>query len=300
MKIVLLFAFFALTAPVFGECLPVTGDRILGRDLALAEPSFSGLPAAFTIGYAPTPGTRRIFAASELARIARANGIELANPAEVCFEIPTHEVSERDAVEAMRRALPPTAELAIVELPKLDLPLGELNFPLAGLEPPNATQGGVQLWRGFVKYAGTRRAAVWARVTVSHKLSVVVVTRDLVPNSSIDASAVRLETRTGPLVREQVALRLEDVLGRVPKRAVKAGSMVPLDLLAQAPSIRKGQSVRVEVQSGPARLLFDAVAEKEARDGDLVELRNPSTGKLFHGRVDGSKAVLVVGGVPEL
>jgi len=282
---------FALCAPVFGGCVPVAGDRILGRDLAAADARFSALPATLTVGFAPVPGTKRTFTIPELARLAKANGISRSSEAEICFEIPLRHITEPDVLESMRRSLPAATELAIVELPGMAVPEGSVEFPISGLEPP---QRGAQLWRGFVRYASTRKAPLWARVNVTQRLSVVIADRDLPQNVPIDATAVRVERRNTPVLRERLALRAEDVAGRIPKRSLKAGSTIPLDILGQPPAIRRGDRVRVEVRSGSARLVLEAVAEHEARDGDFVELRNPVSGRIFRARLDGSKAVIVL------
>jgi flagella basal body P-ring formation protein FlgA len=278
----------------FGACLPIGGDRILGGDLARADAHFSALAATQVIGFAPAPGMKRIFAAAELGRIARANGITLENPVEVCFEIPMRRISPEEAAAAMRRNLPAGAELVIVELSKPEMPVGELDFPLAGLDPAAAADHGIQLWRGSVKYAATKKLQVWARVNVSQHFNAVVAARDLVENVPIDAGALRLEMWTGPIQHSQVALRMEEVLGRAPRRTVKAGSPIPLDLLDNAGVVRRGDAVRVEVRSGPARLIFEAVAEKQANNGETIELRNPSNGRIFRARLEGSKAVIVI------
>jgi flagella basal body P-ring formation protein FlgA len=276
-------------------CIPVTGNRILGRDLALADPRFSGLPAGLTVGFTPAPGTKRIYAAPELQRLARANALSIASPEDICFEIPMIRVQEEDASAAMRRALPGDAALKILELAAFDVPVGLLEFPIEGLEPTSAANHGVQLWRGHVQYAETRRASFWARVEVAVPVTAVVAVRDLPPDTPISASSLRIETRTGPIEREKPATRIEDVQGRMPKRALKAGSVIPLAILADAPSVRRGDPVTVEVQSGPAHVRFEAIAESAARDGDMVELRNPSNGKTFRARLDpGAKALVSI------
>jgi flagella basal body P-ring formation protein FlgA len=123
----------------------------------------------------------------------------------------------------------------------------------------------------------------------------VIAGKDLAPGVPISADSLRIETRTGPLERERPATRIEDVRGRLPRRAVKAGSVVPLAILADAPTVRKGDPVTVEVQSGPAHLRFEAVAESAACEGEMVELRNPASGKTFRARLDtGAKALIVI------
>jgi flagella basal body P-ring formation protein FlgA len=276
-------------------CIPVTGNRILGRDLAFADPSFSALPASLTIGFAPTPGTRRIYTTLELQRLARANGIGVASPEEVCFDIPMVHLAEEDANTAMRRSLPAGAALKIVELANVDVPKGLLEFPIEGLEPPIASNRGVQLWRGHVKYAETRQASVWARVEVTVTFTAVVAGRDLPADTPIKPGSLRIETRTGRVEREKSAARIEEVQGRIPRRAVPAGSVIPIAILADAPDVRRGDPIAVDVWSGSAHLRFEAVAENAARDGDIVELRNPASGKTFRVRLDpGAKALVVL------
>jgi flagella basal body P-ring formation protein FlgA len=276
-------------------CLPVTGNRILGRDLAGADPQFSALPATLAVGFIPAPGTTRVYATLELQRLARANGIPVAAFGSICFELPMLRLTGEDATASMRQSLPPEAVLKIVELSNFDVPAGLIEFPIEGLEPPAPASHGVQFWRGHVTYAETRHASVWARVEITVQYQAVVAVKDLPPDNPIGAGSLRMESRTGPLEREKPATRFEDVLGRIPRRALKAGSLIPLAILADAPAVRKGDPVTVEVQSGLAHLRFEAIAEATARDGDMVELRNPTNGKTFKARLDrGSKAVIVI------
>jgi flagella basal body P-ring formation protein FlgA len=280
-------------------CLPVTGSRILGSDLAGADPRFSALPATLAIGFIPAPGTKRVYATLELQRLARANGIPATAFEDICFELPMLRLKEEDVAAAMRRSLPREAILKIVELAKFDIPAGLLEFPIEGLEPRAPASQGVQFWRGHVKYAETRQASVWARVAVTVQYQAVVAGQDLPQDNPIGARSLRMESRTGPLEREKPATRIEDVAGRIPRRAVKAGSPIPLAILADAPAVRKGDPVTVEVQSGLAHLRFEAIAETAARDGDMVELRNPFNGKTFKARLDpGAKALIVIASGP--
>jgi flagellar basal body P-ring formation protein FlgA len=289
----LLFAVFSGAA--FAGCLPVTGNHIAGRDLALADPQFAALPSSLTVGVAPAPGSSRIYAAAELQRICRANGISAKVEHDICFEIPMVRVREEEVADAMRRSLPAGAELKIVEMAKFEMPAGQLEFPIDAMEPPGIDTAGVRLWRGYVKYADMRKAPYWARVTVAVHRTVVVANKDLAVNTPISEGSVRIESQTGAFARENLATRIEDVRGRAPSRALKAGSVIPLAILLDPPTVRRGDPVTVEVQSGHARLVLDAVAEAPGREGQIVELRNPSTGKTFKARLNaGSTAVVVI------
>ncbi len=287
------------------DCLPVTANRITGRDLAKAIPAFAALPATYIIGVAPEPGQRRTFAAAELERIAAANRVPKTAFTEVCFEVPMTKLAEKDLVAAMRQVLTPDAEVKIIETSGGDVPAGTIEFPLASLEPPAADSGGVQLWRGFVRYAETRKAPIWARVSLVEHFKAVVATRDLAPNTALSSElgsfGIRVEERTGPPPREKIASTLADVAGRQVTRSIKAGDVIPLAALTAAWDIRRGDPIRVEVSSGDAHLSFDAIAESPAREGDIVEIRNPGSGRIFRARLEqGGRAVLVIAPMPKL
>jgi flagella basal body P-ring formation protein FlgA len=290
----LLFAIFGVSGAE-AECMPVSGNRIAGRDLALADKRFSALPATLTVGFAPAPGARRLFDVAELQRLARANAIPAEGLTDICFELTMHPLKAEDAITAMRQALPSEVTLKIVELPAVEVPAGKVAFPLPGLEPPLESNHRVQLWRGDVTYAETRHTSIWARVEVTAQYKAVVATKDLSAGAPIDDSSLRIETRSGPLAREKPANSIEDVRGRILKRAIKAGAPIPLAVLAEPPDVHRGDAVSVEVQSGPAHLRFEAIAETSARDGELVELRNPLNGKSFRAKLspDG-RAVIVI------
>ena len=286
------------------DCVPVTTNRITGRDLAKANPAFAAIPATYIVGIAPEPGQRRTISVAELERIAAANRIPRAAFTEVCFTVPTAKLVEKDVVAAMRQVLSPDAEVKIVEASNGDVPVGSIEFPLVSLQPPAADAGGVQLWRGFVRYAETRKAPIWARVIVVEHFKAVVATRDLAPNTalgSIMGSFFRVEERTGPPPREKIATTLADVAGRQVTRSIKAGDVIPIAALTAAWDVRRGDPIRVEVRSGEAHLSFDAIAESPAREGDMVEIRNPGSGRIFRARLEqDGRAVIVLSPTPKL
>ena len=284
---------------VFAGCLPVAGNRILGRDLAAADSRFAAVPATTTVGFAPAPGARRVYSPADLKRIARANGMPVGDFSPFCFELPMKRLTEGEVLAAMQRSLA-DALLTIVELPSgRDVPAGPVEFPVEGIEPAPPSGDGARLWRGYVKYAETRRFPVWARVRIAVQWTAVVTDRDLPPDAPISLSALRIETRTEPFDRVVPATRIEQVAGCVPRRALKAGSVIPLNALTPASDVRRGDFVPVVVESGMARVRFEAIAESNARDGDIVELRNPANGKVFRARLDpgpGARVVIAGGG----
>jgi flagella basal body P-ring formation protein FlgA len=239
-----------------------------------------------------------VFTAQELMRLAKANGITLDGTAdEICFEVPVHPLTDREVGDAMRKSLPDGTSVRIVELQKVSVPAGVLEFPLESLEPATPASPSVQLWRGHIRYAESRQMPAWARVEVQARFTAVVALEDIAAGAVIRPGSVRVETRTGSIQREPVAPRVEDVAGRVARRTIRAGAFVPVSALAEAPSVHRGDSVTVEVESGPAHLRFDAIAERAGSKGDLIDLRNPINGKTFRARLgEGARASIVIAG----
>jgi flagella basal body P-ring formation protein FlgA len=136
---------------------------------------------------------------------------------------------------------------------------------------------------------------VWARVSVQRKYVAVIAGKDLPLNVPIDHDSLRLETVLVPIDSERLAVRIEDVLGRAPKKVVRAGETIPLGILNLPPLVHRGDAVKVEVRSGLARLLFDAIAQSSACAGETVELKNPENGRIFRARIEeGGRAVVTV------
>jgi flagella basal body P-ring formation protein FlgA len=293
MKTVFILAVVAQTC-LGADCRPVVGRRILGGDLALADPRFAALPASLTLGFASAPGTVRTFTALELERIARTNGIHAGNFEEICFTLPMMRLKEEDVTAAMRRSLPQDAALRVVEMSKSDVPVGEVEFPMQGLVPATPANPSVQLWRGAVKYAESLRFDIWARVEVSAPARVVVPVMDLPSGVPVSLSALGVEVRAFTLSGERPLSKPDDVTGKLPRHLIRAGSPITRMDLIDAPIVRKGDVVTVQVESGLAHLRFDALAVEPGRAGDVVELRNPSNGKAFRARLEAGPSALIV------
>lgn len=277
------------------DCRRVGDDRIHGSDLARVDSRFAALPDGLTIGFSPEPGLRRTFTAAELARIARSNGIPEAAFGEVCFEWWMVPLRQEDVVAAMQHSLMPEITLRVLEISKAPVPVGVAEFPMQRLEPPSPASPAVQLWRGAVKYARTRQFGIWARVELTAPSPVLIAFEDLPTGVPISGMALHLEVWPLPVYGEKPVARADEVTGKAPHRLIKAGTPIMRTDLIELPVVRKGDVVAVEVASGASHVRFEAVAAEDGRSGDLIELRNPASGRNFKARVEnGPRAVIVV------
>jgi len=288
------------TFPNFGSCHFVTAERIMGADLARSIPSFSPIPKDAIIGYSPAPGSRRVFQLPELKRIAVRYGISVPEGSGACFEWKLQEVGESTVAAAIRQSLrSPSARVEILAISKTLAPEGSVEFPLSGLSAAASVDRDTPvIWRGYVSYAKTRRYSLWTRVRLSATMTRVVAVTAIGPNEGIQARNVRLETYEDFPLQNEVAKNLEEVVGRLARRSIRAGKPVLRADLVDPFLVQRGDAVEVTAISGMTQLeMSDAIAQTAGRQGEMISLKNPRSGKMFRARVEGRDKAIVLAGV---
>lgn len=269
-------------------CKPVEGDRILGRQLAEALPAFRALPPETTLANMPPPGSRRTFHVAELVSLAQRYSIPLDAPQEVCFEWSMEPLDRSRVLEAMRKSLAnPQAHIEITETSLYPVPSGRLEFPREMLgRPASEKQENPALWRGEVIYGTDHRFAVWAKVRVTVPCERAFALESLRAGQVIASSQVRAEPgQCFPSVSTFGRLPLGSIVGMAPARPIAAGDEIRFEMLTRPNDVNRGDTVRVDVNSGTAHLAFVAKAESAGRTGDFIAVRNPSSNRTFQARV---------------
>jgi flagella basal body P-ring formation protein FlgA len=196
----------------------------------------------------------------------------------------------------MQKSLP-QARIEILDFSRQPVPSGEIEFPLAGLRPAPAGTAGNQpkavLWSGAVIYAGTRRFAVWATVTVRVTVPRILAVADLRPGQAIAVAQLAAETREEFPTSQPFPQTLDQVAGRWPRVAIQAGAPIRTDQLEEPKEVMRGETVHVEVRNGAARLELDGIAETSGSVGQFIPILNSSSKKRFRARVEGKGRVSV-------
>jgi flagella basal body P-ring formation protein FlgA len=284
--------FFALGA-ADPACSPIEKESITAGDLAAVDPVFAALPATMPIGYAPAPGRRRNFSVPELTSLAERNGVSITPSRDICLVWPAGPIDPVAVRAAMQSAFPQAA-IEVLETSRFDAPNGPVVFTRAGLQRAPSP---VMLWRGYVPFGNSRKFEIWARVKVTVKETRAVAVELLRPGSVIREHQMRMQEFEGPPDYRQFATSVSDVVGHVPTTTIVAGAPIDASALAVAPEVAVGELVNVMVMNGASRVSVDALAASSARRGDMVQLRNPGTGKTFRAKVSGpGQAVIVLGG----
>ncbi len=284
----------ATLALLAASCVSVEGGRITAGDLARADAVFAAVPPDTTLGHAPAPGIRRFFRAGELAALAARFGVTRTSTAPVCFEVATALLKPEQLLAPLRESLGrQDLEIELVDYYRGPVPAGRIEFP--GPVPSAAHPEAGVVWRGSI-HCEPRRFAIWAQVRIHGSVTRVTASADLKAGVPIAADWVKEETRDIVLAPGKTARSVDEVVNRIPRRNIAAGSPIPLDALDAPFDVRHGETVSVESRCGGARLVMDALAQTDGRRGQLITARNPSSGKLFKALVDDKGKASVNGG----
>jgi flagella basal body P-ring formation protein FlgA len=283
-------------------CEMINGDQILGEDLARALPAFAAIPRDVVVAYSPAPSARRILTYPELVRIGARYGVATLRNASACFEWKDQLLTEDAVRAAVRETLQaPQARVDVLAINNTKAPLGQLVFPLSGLSASAVIDPATPVtWRGEVRYHGSHKFTVWARVRVSATMTRVVATELLLPGQTLAAKQVRIETYDDFPLRNDVARALEEVVGRVARRAIRTGLPVFRTDLMEPLQIQRGDTVQVTSIFGAAQIQMEASAESSGRQGDIISLKNPHSGKVFRARIEGKDKAIVIPGTVAL
>lgn len=280
-------AFLLSIAPIFA-CGIIGGDRILGKDVAMASPMFAALDVQMEIGAAPLPGVQRVLRPDELVRLAKQNGIVLDGPVSaICFERATEPLTAERLLPALRQALAlDNARIEILDFSHFGVPHGTLEFPRSSLMPNG-------LWRGRVLYERDHSTPVWVKARITVERTWVEAAEPLPVGRPIEASQLSVITGPrfpfGPVLMES----LDAPVGRRPVRTLAAGTPIAPGMLAISHDVERGDLVAVEVKVGGAVLDFEATAESSGRAGDSILIKNPENGRSFPARIQDKGHVLV-------
>lgn len=133
-------------------------------------------------------------------------------------------------------------------------------------------------------------------VAASAGQTVLTPTRVIYPGETVSADAVEaVEMRRAQPPRSAVATDLRQVAGRVAKRTLVPGKLIPVDALREAWLIQQGAPVQAVFASGALSISMTAVPLEPGAAGDFVRLRNPDSGKVFSGTVMADGTVRVSG-----
>lgn len=217
----------AATVLAHGACVTVASPEIVAGDLADAVPALRSLDPAIQLGFAPLPGTQRIFTTRQLNQFLRQYGLRNAFDSAtqyICIERVTYPLSSADIKVALVSALGLAgADIEVIDFSRQPLPPGRLEFDRANLNrPPEASPNAV-IWRGRLMYDGQRSISVWAKVRISVDSPRLIAARNISAGAVIRSDDFRRVTGShfpdwGPALSSS-----EAVIGKMARRNISLG-----------------------------------------------------------------------------
>ncbi len=121
-------------------------------------------------------------------------------------------------------------------------------------------------------------------------------TRVIYPGETVSADAVsEVRMRAISAAAGPFATDLAQIDGKVAKRTLVPGKLIPIAALRQAWVVEQGKPVEVVYSLNNLSISLTAVALESGAVGDFVRLRNPDSGKTFSGTVLANGTVAVGG-----
>lgn len=179
-----------------------------------------------------------------------------------------------------------------------------LSIPEAGRRievQPAATPGSSRFSAIVWVYAGDHLIdSRTLRLDIRVRRSVVVLSRPLDRGDAITPDTARAQTMWVEPIGAPMASSIESVAGSVARRRLRAGAILRTDQLESPVVVRRGELITVHCVSGGVVVKAKARAQKDAREGERIELRMDGSKKSFTARVVGpGRAVVNLDDHPE-
>lgn len=264
-----------------------------------------GEKGAIAMFRAPQPGHRGTIRADRIIEAAREHGIrgiETADIVSVAITRPGRTVSRDDMQEAIARVAAERGALG-----NLDIVIDDHH----AARMVDAARGEALKVAHFLRDMRTGRFE--ARLTLPGGLDgpdgwtvtgsivemreVAVPVGDLDRGEAIQAKDVVLVRRPAAQVGADVVRPLSDLIGMVPRRALKAGEMIRSADLAKPILVEKASLVTVTYVTKGLTLTMRGRAQGSGSMGDPVKVQNLQSKKIVEGVVTGSAQVTIAGPV---
>ncbi len=272
--------------------------EIQAHDPALAE-RLRGIE----VGRAPLPGYSRTLDLSYLKARLR---LQQVDPMALAFDVPpvisvttaSQRVTGSDLVAAVRQHILVVREAdaehlsikSTSEPPDLVLPVGVLQLKVRtqpGVVLLGSVSATVEAW-----IDGVLVRTVSLPVRVSALTEILVAARPIGRHALLGTEDVRIERRE--VVPGQDALReVAAALGRRALRTISPGEAILAGMVELPPLVRRGDIVLLTAEGHGLRAVAQGEAREEGKAGQVIRVRNLTSGRDVYGQVDGERTVRV-------
>lgn len=294
----------AQTAVNFQANATVNGPHILLGDIAHIQPAGeeSAALAQLPVAAAPAPGKSK-----ELYTVSVINGLRnRPEAAEVDWQGSQTTVVQRQGVSLTQEQLQAIIEQYLSEN-RSRLPKAEVRFTSMRAPEELILPAGTLSWQVTPARPGIMGSASFSiAFAVDGKPATTCVVRGrLEAIAEVVTAAVPLHK--GEVITESnITLQQQDIgglespftakeqlLGMQVARTVNAGTVLEQAHIVSPAIIKSGEMVKIVAQKGSLQLSTNGLAKTDGRLGEVITVKNISSNKLIHCRVDGPGIVSV-------
>ena len=131
------------------------------------------------------------------------------------------------------------------------------------------------------------------RVRIEVLTDVVVTTGGIARDALIDQGDVTVKKKWLDTVTSGVVTDLAEVVGKKAAMRINAGTEITRNMLRSVPVVKKGEVVRIVLESGPMTISAVGLCQEDGGQGDLIRVENTSSRKVIFARVTGRSTVKV-------
>ena len=173
------------------------------------------------------------------------------------------------------------------------VPLRAGKLVLRVLKHGKAIGPGVHTFLLAADVAGKEESQIWVRTEIKLYDNVVVSARPLAHREVIAPSDVRLDWREIDPNAARPFTKIEEVVGKQVSRATHVNEVLTA-AQAEAPQVvRHGSAIVLVYESATLRVETSGEALQAGKVGEMIRVKNPSSGKLLQGVVLDGKTVRV-------
>ncbi len=254
------------------------------------------------IAAAPAPGKKVSFNATSLAFVANKHGLEWVQKNNVSL-ITVHRqgqrIPEQQIKEELRFAMETELNTNEFELiigahtPSIMVAMDET--PSVAVENISYSVNKESFTAVVIAPVGTENPRRYKVSGKFFKQVLVPVAAKLIPSGdeiteeNIDYKLVRASK-----VSRNVAVHIEDILGRSPKRTVRTGGTIALSNLGDPVTVAKGKLVAVTLQNGGITLSITGRALESGSTGDIIRVENISSRKPVQAQIVSAQEVRII------
>lgn len=174
-------------------------------------------------------------------------------------------------------------ELRVLPFPALTIAPGLARYQV--LQPTKFSNPGVHNFQLAVEIAGKEAARLWLKAEIRVFEQVVVAAAPLARQEPIGARDLRVERREMAGRGNRPFSRIEDVIGKQPTRAIDANEVLTASAVDRPTLIKRGSAIKLVFETGSLRVETAGVAEEAGKIGELIQVKNASSGKILRGVV---------------